>query len=148
MSGSWSESVRRLASGILGALLLASCAVQTVASYDEATDVAVSELQRKTEMHLLELKADAGLPECDYAHHRAFYLDARVDVSAIAVRAAAIPHNELTVQQTALLENSFDSLEKLHRLACLEPEQIDVLRSQFATSFTAILKLELAKRRE
>lgn len=129
------------------AVVLSGCAVKLISSYDETTDKTVTALQKKTEAHLVALEAVEGLPECRYEKHKQFYDEARVDISAISVRAAAIPKNEITTEQTVLLSNSLGSLEKLHKIACLSKDQISILRTQFNSSFTAILKLELAKRR-
>jgi PHP family Zn ribbon phosphoesterase len=128
------------------ALTLPGCAVHLISNYDETTDKAVTALQKKTEAHLISLES-AGSPDCTYENHKPFYDEAKVDVSAIEVRAAAIAANEITTQQVHLLANSLDSLEKLHQMSCLSKEQIQPLRNQFNSSFTAILKLELAKRR-
>ncbi|WP_374564958.1 hypothetical protein [Nitrosomonas sp.] len=145
-SVSWHPGFLAAVSLIL-VVVLTGCTVKLISSYDEATDRAVTDLQRKTEAHLVVLESVEGLPECTFDHHKQFYDEAKVDVSAITVRAAAIPKNDITTQQTALLASNFDNLEKLHRIACLSKDQITLVRSHFNTSFTAILKLELAKRR-
>lgn len=133
---------------VLGlSLAVSGCSIKLISSYDETTDKTVTALQKKTEAHLVALEAAEGLPECKYEKHKQFYDEAKVDVSAIAVRAAAIPKNEITTEQTVLLSSSLDGLEKLHKIACLSKDQISPLRTQFNSSFTAILKLELAKRR-
>jgi hypothetical protein len=129
------------------AVVLSGCAVRLISSYDETIDKAVTALQKNTETHLVALEGVEGLPECKYEKHKQFYDQAKVDVSAIAVRAAAIPKNEITTEQAGLLSNSLDSLVKLHKIACLTKDQIAQLRTQFNVSYTAILKLELAKRR-
>lgn len=129
------------------AVALSGCAVKLISSYDETTDKTVTALQKKTEAHLVALEAVDGLPECKYEQHKQFYSEAKVDVSAIAVRAAAIPKNDITTEQMMLLTSSLEILEKLHKIACLSKGQIAPLRAQFNSSFTAILKLELAKRR-
>ena len=81
-----------------------------------------------------------------------FYLDSKVDLSSIKVRAAAMPQNDITVQQLDLLASSLDSLEALHKIkdkksTCLSQAEITPLRVAFNSSYTAILKLELAKKR-
>ena len=63
------------------------------------------------------------------------------------MRARAIPDNDITIQQIVLLKENIDLLEQLHKLGCLTKEQIETLRISFNSGFTAILKLELAKRR-
>ena len=89
----------------------------------------------------------AGLPECAYDNHKKFYQDSKVTISAIEVRAKAIPKNTITIEQIGLLKDSLDKLEKLHKLGCFSAGQVENLRNSFNTSFTAILKLELAKKR-
>ena len=129
------------------ALALSGCSIKLISTYDETTDKTVTALQKKTETHLVALEAVEGLPECKYDKHKQFYDEAKVDISAITVRAAAIPKNEITTEQTVLLLNSLKGLEKLHKIACLSKDQIASLRTPLNSSFTAILKLELAKRR-
>lgn len=128
-------------------LLISGCTVKLISSYDEVTDKNVTALQKKTESHFVSLESTEGLPECNYKYHKKFYDEAKVDVSAITVRAAAIPQNEITTEQTELLSKNLENLEKLHKIACLSKDQIAIVRKNFNSSFTAILKLELAKKR-
>jgi len=130
------------------ALSVAGCTVKFISSYDEETDKAVTALQRKTESHLVALESVEGMPDCKFEGHKKFYNDAKVDVSAIAVRAAAIPKNEITTEQMQLLARNIDNLEALHKISCLSKDQIKQLRHDLNLGFTAILKLELAKRRD
>ncbi len=70
------------------ALAVSECTIKLISSYDETTDKTVTALQKKTEAHRVALETVAGLPECKYEKHRQFYEEAKIDVSAIAVRAA------------------------------------------------------------
>ena len=126
---------------------LSACTVKLVSSYDEATDRAVTQLQRQVETFLVDLGAKQGSQKCAYDNHKAFYREVKVDVSALRVRAAAIAQNELTVEQLRLLDDSLNKLEQLHKIGCPSTEQLNALRTAFNSSFTAILKLELAKKR-
>lgn len=128
-------------------LVMSGCTVKLISDYDSSTDKAVTALQKKTETHLIALENAEGPPECRIEKHRKFYDEAKVDVSAIAVRAAAIPQNERTIEMAQLLADSLEKLEELHEISCLNEDQIKTLRSSFNSSFIAILKLELAKRR-
>ncbi len=134
------------------------CNVKYISSYDETTDKSVTALQRKVESLFITLESQDGLPECAYDNHTKFYQDAKVELSSIKVRAAAIPKNEITAKQIELLYNSLSDLEKLHKikkkktkesgeLKCISADEIKPLRTAFNSSFTAILKLELAKKR-
>lgn len=144
---------------VIAAVSLSSgCAIKSVASYDETTDKNITALQRKFEAFLIGLQAKEGLPECAFSQNAAFYTEAKVDLSSIKVRAEAIPKNDLTNEQLSLLTSSLHNLEMLHRvkdkksksggeLKCMSADEITPLRSAFNSSFTAILKLELAKKR-
>ena len=128
-------------------MIQTGCTVKLISSYDEKTDNAVTDLHKKVETFFLTLESQVGLPECEYDHHTAFYKDAKVSISVIEVRARAIPDNEITIEQIVLLKENIELLEQLHKLGCLSKEQIEPLRINFNSGFTAILKLELAKKR-
>ena len=137
---------RRAAWLVLLSFLLSACTVTLISQYDEVTDKSVTALQRKVEQHLVSLESVAGTPDCPYAKYQKFYEEAKVDVSAIRTRAEATPKNEITVEQIGLLGSSLGDLEQLHQLGCISKNQIPPLRIPLNTTFTAILKLELAKK--
>jgi len=132
---------------VMHVLTQMGCTVKLISSYDDKTDEAVTDLHKKVETFFITLESQEGLPECRYENYTEFYQDAKVSVSTIEVRARAIPDNDITIQQIVLLKKNIDLLEQLHKLGCLTKEQIEPLRISFNTSFTAILKLELAKKR-
>lgn len=131
--------------------LLSGCAIQLVSSYDEKTDVAVTALQRKFESFFVKLESLKVPPACGYEKNKSFYDESKVDVSAIQVRAAAVPLNEIVIEQAKSLFENLERLEQLHKLKgetrCLSSDEIQPLRQAFTSSFIAILKLELAKKR-
>lgn len=140
------------------ALSIAGCSVNTVAPYDAVTDKNVTALHRKVETFLIQLAFKNGQATCSYANNTSFYLDSKVDLSAITIRAKAFTNNELTIQQLAALKQALASLEMLHQLKdkktkksnklhCLTALELTPIRSAFETSFAAILKLEMAKTR-
>lgn len=134
---------------VVSLLVLATsgCAsVKLIADYDEQVDVAVTQFQRKMESFLVSLERNAGTEEAAYARNTKFYDDVRVDLSAIGVRAAAIPDNDVTIQQLTLLSENVGILEKLHRFG-ISANDIPPIRTAFNVSCTAILRLELAKKR-
>lgn len=128
-------------------LALTGCSIKLISSYDERTDQAVTALQKKVETFFVKVGSQVGLPECTYDNHTKFYHETKVDISAIEMRARAIPQNEITIEQVQLLKSSLDSLEKLHKIDCLSGGSVTVLQSNFNIHLTAILKLELAKKR-
>jgi len=54
--------------------------------------------------------------------------------------------NNLTVSQLKLLSSNYADLAQLHQLGCFTPVQVSELWASFDASFSAILKLELAKK--
>jgi len=127
--------------------LVTGCAgVRLISEYDRETDVAVTSFHRKIEGFLISLKRNIGKEKARYEKNTAFYDGIKVDLSAIRVRAAAIPKNEITIQQIDLLIENVDRLEAIHKLG-LTCEDIPPLRTAFNEICTAILKLELAKKR-
>lgn len=132
---------------LVGILGVSGCALKWVSDYDPVIDQSLTALHKKTEVHWMALEAADQTPDCGHTRYQPFYRQSKIATSALVFRASAVPGNDITIQQIQLLANSFESLEKLHRLSCLSHQQIQVLRAQFNLSFTAILKLELAKRR-
>lgn len=139
---------RTLCSFFLCALVvLSGCSIKLISSYDETTDKAVTALQRTVESFFIAVESEEGSPGCEYQNHKKFYEGAKVEISAIEVRARAMPKNEITIKQIELLGDSLNKLESLHKISCLSKDQIEPLRRAFNSSFTAILKLEFAKKR-
>lgn len=121
--------------------------IELVSQYDEVVDKTVTALQKKTESHLEMLTREQTKPKCDYSNFISFYSDARVDLSSLAVRAAAVPNNGNTEERLALMRNSVDAFEKLHKISCLSTPQIESLRLDLNRGYTAILKAEFTKKR-
>lgn len=128
------------------------CTIKLISPYDETLDQGITALQKSTESYLIGLESIDTFPACSYKENMQFFLDAKVELSSIKVRASAMPKNNLTVKQLDLLADSLDSLEALQKIkdkksACLSKQEIKPLRDAFNISYTAILKLELAKKR-
>jgi len=126
---------------------LSGCVQKHISDYDENTDKSVTSLQRKFETFFVTLDTLIEQDKCEYINHINFYKSSKIDISSVQVRAKALTKNEKTIEQVSLLSDSLNSLEKLHKLGCFSTEQLENLRSSFNSSFTAILKLELAKKR-
>lgn len=140
-----------LSSAILLFTLTLSCTtIELVSRYDASTDERVTELHKVVSRHFRQLK-HADSDSCARSEFDAFYSDAADTLDSLIVRNRARPKNTLTVDSLNLLQDSLQKLEALHaqksRGTCLLPEEIEQLKSAFDTSFSAILKLELAKKR-
>jgi outer membrane murein-binding lipoprotein Lpp len=135
---------------LAGALLLSGC-VTLMAPYDDKIDEMATALQREIATEVQTLSA-AEKPDCLYPNHAAFYKKARVDISALDVRARAHELNQQTINQIDALADSVTVLEKLHQHAtgnnrCMQANEFSDIQRGFDSITTAIVKLELAKKR-
>lgn len=133
---------------LLALLLLAQagCAVNFIADYDPQTDRAISSLQRKLEDFFLTLDRQLGSDAVNFGNHADFYREVRVDISALQLRVAATPNNDLAQRQASLLERNIELLEQVHREGIASMEVVQAIRDDFNTALGNMLRLELAKR--
>lgn len=135
---------------ILLALLLnvAACvSVRFVGDYDGEIDKGISQVLAQLQSIFTRMERTAGTDGALYRNYVKDYDEIRTELRVLHARAAAHVKNDLTVQQIDLLLDSLTTLEDLHRLGPIPIEQQAVLRRGIETSCTAILKLELAKKR-
>ena len=134
--------------GLIVAILIAlsGCSLVSTSPYDSSADKAITKLHKQTAEFFAEFTKAVDKPECGYSHHLPFYKNSKVSISSLLVRARAMADNDITVSQLELLSSSYAGLAQLHQLACLTPVQVNELWVSFDTSFSAILKLELAKK--
>jgi hypothetical protein len=125
------------------AVAIAACTVRLVSNYDDVFDQKVTELQKKVDSYLVTAAQGTN---GDFA---AFAADVKGDLAVIAARANGIDKNDLTIKQVESLRAAFDDVEKIHARgpdafkasALVQADLLD-------TIFRAIIKLELAKKRE
>ena len=136
-----------MTNGLVLAILLAlnGCSLVSVSPYDSSADKAITKFHKQTAKFFAET-TKAYEPDCGYSHHLSFYQNSKISMSSLLVRARAMADNSLTVSQLELLSSSYANLAQLHQLACFSPAQVNELWTSFDASFSAILKLELAKR--
>ena len=135
---------------ILLALLLnvvACVSVRFVGDYDVEIDKGISNVLQQFQSIFTRMERTAGTDGALYRNYVKEYDEIRTELRVLLARAAAHVKNDLTVQQIDLLLDSLSKLEDLHRLGPIPIEQQAVLRRGIETSCTAILKLELAKKR-
>ena len=146
---------RRIAVAYLATLFLLSVGLvgcghlKLIADYDEQVDKQATALQKEIEVFMvgLERKLSNPDPQDDrYEAHTDFYDNVRVELSALKVRAAALPKNELTTSAVGRIEENIQLLEQAH-MKGLKKEEIEPIRGAINLQFTSILKLELAKSR-
>lgn len=142
---------------VLPLLLLGASAcvpIHLVSDYDEVTDQQVTALQRSVDDSLAALETMA-VPLCLRDNHASFYATTYSAIRSLQLRNEARGQdNRQTTEQLALLLNSIQTLEQLHKTAsnktpptCMAPEAIEADRNGINATFRAILTLELAKKR-
>jgi hypothetical protein len=128
-------------------LVLSSCTLRLISNYDEITDNKVTEIQGKFAQHFVKLERVIGTDESTYERFIPFYDEVKADLSTLKIRANSIDKNELVIKQLELLELSISDLEKLHKIGFKKPEEIVPIRNAFNSSFTAIIKFQMALKR-
>jgi hypothetical protein len=160
---------------LLIAFVISGCTtVKLIADYDEEIDKGITSFYKKMEMHLIGLERnsikkealeenlqtepdeemrkryreeiDKAKAEIDYENNVEFYDRLTVDLGYLQVRAASILKNEVTLDQMRLLRENLKLLLSIHQMG-ISQNDILPLRNGFRAGTTAILKLELAKKR-
>lgn len=139
----WFAAVFLLAFG------LNACTVQYVSRYDEATERSITSIQRTVEGLLQSIESRLGTPEADYENFAETYEQLHVDAALLNTRAQAIELNSITAEQSALLIGWLENLESLHKTGFPNvPEVLLIPKQQASQIFVAMLRFELAKKRE
>lgn len=131
-------------------LVMSGCTVKFISDYDEVTDKSATALHKKVETFLIKMEHTAGTSAGEYVNNKDFYDETQVALRAMRIRAKAIPKNQLTVEHIDLLEKNVDELRNLHERRGrrgLPKTLVDPIRTAIGAQFTAIIKLELAKKR-
>jgi hypothetical protein len=131
---------------LLGFVLSACTSVHLISDYDEGIDKGITDLQKSTETFFTKLDHTGRSVGPLSTQEQDFLDQASVAITALQIRAAALPKNDITSSQLALLKDSVSTLGELLK-AGITREQIQPIRNAFNTSTAAILKLELAKKR-
>lgn len=134
--------------GVFIAFFVSACGVQYVSRYDENTERSITTIQRNVEQLLQSVERSLGAPEAAHENYVAVYEKLHVDAALLASRAQAIDRNSITAEQSLLLVDWLKNLEKLHETGFVSGEMLAIPRRQGQQIFVAMLKFELAKKRQ
>ncbi len=135
-------------SGVLLLLLASGCTVQYVSRYDEATEQGITQIQRSVETLLQSIEQNLGTPDAAYENYTSTYEQLNVDAALLQTRARAIDLNSITAEQSEVLIGWLGNLEELHKTGFTDGGVLTVVRTQGQQIFVAMLKFELAKKRQ
>ena len=129
-------------------LVLYSCSgIRLISEYDDITDKKVTELQDKFAKHFVTLERIIGAKEAAYENFIPFYDDVKSEMRTLTIRANAIDKNDIVIKQLKFLDQNIADLEALHKLGFSKTSELLPLRNAFETSFTSIIKLQMALKR-
>jgi len=140
------HSAARFALLFLSLLLLAGCAVNFVAAYDETTDRLLTDLSLKTETAIV--RADAG--QLTAEDREKFYDESLGTVRAVKARSSLFAKNQDEITALGVLEQRYENLKKRGasprsslagglRGALLDLQQIQIAKKR-SSIFSAGLK--------
>ncbi len=133
--------------GLLG-LSVQACTVAMLSQYDEQIDRGATELYRRMDLHLTWLEHTTGL-DAAYDTHRLFYADYAAELRTLRLRASTHPRNEPSLAQYDLMLGSLEDLRATHEeQGTVSPAYAAHVRELFAQAWLAIIRLEVAKKRE
>lgn len=121
--------------------------VQLISEYDEQTDKSITQLHKKIEILFNNIEKNIEKPEGSYKANQDSYNQIKIDLSALRLRVNAIPKNDITQSQIGLLMENIELLEATHQEGISDIEIVKLIKDDFNTALTNILKLELAKKR-
>lgn len=145
------QRLRGVVAGLLALVILSGCAAQYVSRYDAATEAGINTIQRDVEELLQNIErgiANPGTVEADYSSYAPAYEALKLEATLLHTRAQAIDLNSITSQQFAELRGWIDNLQTLHESGIGSPAILLVPRRQAEQIFVAMLKFELAKKRQ
>jgi hypothetical protein len=128
---------------------VAGCQGQFVSDYDETTDKMATDLQKKIDDKFSEwLRLPPKSPALQYSANTAFYADVDGDLRALRARALAHPLNKDTLGIIDAIQNSMQTIEKLHSKAgTISPDALGSAENELDFQFQRLIQLELAKKR-
>lgn len=132
-------------------LATANCApVRMMANYDALIDSGATQIQKKIDTFLIAQERTRGTPEASYANSLSWYESLGVDMDLLRDRARLQNKNEDTVVMIDKLEQNLELLKRIHQHypEGIPQSEIPTLRTGFDVPCQAIIKLELAKKRE
>lgn len=136
----------RLCSIAALAFLVGCTSVSLMSDYDESIDKGATEFHKLVETFLVGIERDGRNAGPLTESEKAFFKKAAVELSSLSVRASAHDKNELTKKMIANLADSMSTLEELVPLGVTR-DQVKPVRSALTTSISAIIQLEVAKKR-
>lgn len=138
-------SAKRPWLALVALLLAVSCSTTLMARHDEHIEAAVVELQPALDRFLTEAALD---PEnAPYRTAAGFYTECALKLRTTLMWARSHPRNDETIEQIELMLDNLEVLRAAHESGPLDPAACMVFRDMFNTGWTAILTLEMAKKR-
>lgn len=118
---------------VLVILFLGGCSpLQFVSNYDEATDVAAQQIQKKIDKQITSMRSSSD-EKLKFSDHLKFYEEITVDLTALEVRAYGIYKNRLTLSQIAAIKTNLGYMILLHK-GCIDSPLSDDQRKLVLSS--------------
>lgn len=126
-------------------LLFISCtSIRLISDYDSITDQKVTELQQDFAHYFVKMERIIGTDAARYENYVPFYDQMKANVSTLRIRAYAFDKNEIVIKSINLIDENISNLESLHKLGFKKVSEIIPIKNAFESSFTAIIKFQLA----
>lgn len=136
-----------LCSLLLFMIFIGGCvSVKLISDYDETVDKQINDLYKNISAYMLDLSNKPQVSADEKLIRENNFNDIILQIKAIKIRAMAKEGNDLQIQQVDILLDSWNKIGELQKTP-LTKEIVLNAQSGLEITVTAILKLEIAKRR-
>jgi hypothetical protein len=131
---------------VLLSFLLIACTVSLISPYNSKLVKNLNVLQNNINTILEGGKQDIHQPRSDYTKHASTYTKLNASLNTVISEVRAIPNSQTTLRQLRLLAKSLKEIQQLHQKGFKKLEVITILQDSINNEFTAIYKLQYAKK--
>ncbi len=135
---------------------MTGCSQKLMTDYDADTEKLATQTYEKISSLFINLKSKVGTQEANFNNYEKDYNTIEVQLDTLQMRASAFPKNKQTQEMIKELEKQINTFETLHKEKDIFTNQdrretgikaIEQAKRGIQTTVTAILKLEIAKKR-
>jgi len=126
-------------------LILSSCSVELVSPYNSALMKSLNTVQKQTNVILLGVKQNINAPKANYKNYASKYVRIEAEMADIISNAKAIPNNQVTTKQIAILQHSLAEMKQMHQRGFKSVKVVNLIQKTLNDDFTAVYRLQYVK---
>lgn len=130
-------------------LISTSCfSVKFINSYDEVTEKTIYALQEDVTRILVQVESNIDKKEAKYEHFALAYENIKIKLQILETRVEALDKNRIVKNEVSELKRMLNNMEQLHKMGFKSREEIALLNQPIQSAFGAMIRLQLAIKKE